>query len=82
MLARVSSSTFSPVAGSEALGHMAEPHLEEIGELRHGPTVEREVLMACGLLDGDGWADVLDRVNPGLGEEVEELAGVGAEGST
>jgi len=32
------------------------------------------------LLDGDGGPDVLNGVDPGLGEEIEELAGVGAEG--
>jgi hypothetical protein len=63
--------------GIEALGDVAEPDFEEIGQLGHRADGRARGLDGVGLLDGDGRADVLDRVDLGLVEQVEKLARVG-----
>ena len=65
--------------GVEAFGDVAEPDFEEVGQLRHRADGRARGLDRVGLLDGDRRADVLDRVDLGLVEQVEELARVGAE---
>jgi hypothetical protein len=52
--------------GVEAFGHVAEPHLGEIGELRHRAHGRTRGLDRVGLRDGDRGPDVLDRVDLGL----------------
>jgi hypothetical protein len=63
----------------EAGGDVAEPYLEVVGELGHGAHRRAGGPDRVGLLDGDGRADVLDRVDPRLVEQVQELPDVGAE---
>ncbi len=58
---------------------MAEPDLEEVGQLGHRADGRAGGLDRVGLLDGDRGPDVLDRVDPRLVQQFEELAGVGAE---
>ena len=65
--------------GVVAFGHMAEPDLGEIRELGHGADRGAGGLDRVGLRDGDGRADVLDGIDLGLVQQVEELAGIGAE---
>ena len=65
--------------GVEAGGDVAEPDFKKIGELGHGSDRGTRGFDGVGLLDGDGRADVLDAVDLGLVEEVEELARVGGE---
>ena len=62
-----------------ALRDVAEPHLEEVGQLGHRPHGRARGLHRVGLLDGDRGADVLDRVDARLVEKLQELARVGAE---
>ena len=64
----------------EAFGDVAEPDFEEIGQFRHRAHGGTGGFHRVGLLDGDGGADVLDRIDPGLGEQLQKLARVGAEG--
>jgi hypothetical protein len=66
--------------GVVALGDVAEPDLREVGQFGHCADGGARGLDRVGLLDGDGRPDVLDAVYFGLVEQVEELAGVGAEG--
>ena len=65
--------------GVEAGGDVAEPDLKVVGQLGHGADGGAGGFDRVGLLDGDGGADVLDGIDLGLVEEVEELAGVGGE---
>ena len=55
-------------------------NFEEVGELGHRADGGARGLDGIRLLDGDRRADVFDRVDLGLVEEVEELARVGGEG--
>ncbi len=66
--------------GIEAFRDVAEPDFEEVGQLGHRADGGARGLDRIRLLDGDGRADVLDRVDLGLVEQLEELPGVGAEG--
>ena len=70
---------FLPRLRIEALRDVTEPDFAVIGDLRHRAHGGARGLHRVGLLDGDGGPDVLDGVDPGLGEELEELARVGAE---
>ncbi len=63
----------------EAFGDVAEPDLEEVRQLGHRADGRAGRLDRVGLFDGDRGPDVLDRVDPRLVEQLEELAGVGAE---
>ncbi|HLP00957.1 MAG TPA: hypothetical protein VK163_02940 [Opitutaceae bacterium] len=65
--------------GVVARGDMAEPHFEVVGELGHRADGRARGLHGVALLDRDRRADVLDRVDLRLGEQLEELARVGAE---
>jgi len=65
--------------GIEAFGDVAEPHFEEIGQLRHRADGGARSLDGVGLLDRDRRADVFDRVHLGLVEQFEELPRVSAE---
>ena len=64
----------------ETGGNVAEPDLRVVGQLGHrsdrGARGPDRVL----LLDRDRGPDILDRVDLGLVEQVEELPGIGAEG--
>lgn len=62
------------------LGDVAEPDFEEVGELGHGADGGARGFDGVLLLDGDGGTHVLGGVEVGLFQQVEELAGVGAEG--
>ncbi len=64
----------------KTLGDMAEPDFGKIRQLGHRTHRGTRGLDRVGLLDGNGRADVLDGVDLGLVEQVEELPGVGGEG--
>ena len=64
----------------ETFCDVAEPDFEEIGQFRHRAHGGARSLHRVGLLDGDGGPDVLDGLDQRLGQKLEELAGIGAEG--
>ena len=66
--------------GIVAFGDVAEPDFREVGQLGHGADGGTGGLDRVGLLDGDGRPDVLDGIDLGFVEQIEELASVGAEG--
>ena len=65
--------------GVVALGYVTKPDFGEVRELGHRAHGGARRLDRIGLLDRDRRANILDRVDLGLVEQVEELAGVRAE---
>jgi hypothetical protein len=63
----------------ETLGDVAEPHFEEVGELRHRADRGARRFYGVRLLNGNRRTDVLYRVDFRFVEQIEKLARVGAE---